>query len=73
MIVPAMTIAISPAAASAERVLGATLGALEALQELARPVEALCAATRDLASQAGYARVDVLAVENDFFRLYRLS
>jgi SAM-dependent methyltransferase len=28
---------------------------------------------RDLASQAGYARVDVLPVENDFFRLYRLS
>jgi 2-polyprenyl-3-methyl-5-hydroxy-6-metoxy-1,4-benzoquinol methylase len=28
---------------------------------------------RDLASTAGFANVDVLAVENDFFRLYRLS
>lgn len=28
---------------------------------------------RELAAQAGYARVDVLDVENDFFRLYRLS
>ncbi len=28
---------------------------------------------RELAEQAGYARVDVLAVENDCFRLYRLS
>jgi SAM-dependent methyltransferase len=27
---------------------------------------------RELAAQAGYARVDVLGVENDFFRLYRL-
>jgi trans-aconitate methyltransferase len=27
---------------------------------------------RELADQAGYARVDVLPVENDFFRLYRL-
>jgi SAM-dependent methyltransferase len=27
---------------------------------------------RDLAAEAGYARVDVLGVENDFFRLYRL-
>jgi SAM-dependent methyltransferase len=27
---------------------------------------------RELAGQAGYARVDVLPVENDFFRLYRL-
>jgi hypothetical protein len=29
-------------------------------------------AVRDLAAQAGYARVDVAPVENDFFRLYRL-
>jgi 2-polyprenyl-3-methyl-5-hydroxy-6-metoxy-1,4-benzoquinol methylase len=29
-------------------------------------------AVRELADQAGYARVDVLPVENDFFRLYRL-
>jgi len=28
---------------------------------------------RALADQAGYARVDVLGVENDFFRLYRLD
>ena len=28
---------------------------------------------RDLAAQAGFARVDVLPVENDFFRLYRLG
>ena len=28
---------------------------------------------RELADQAGYARVDVLPVENDFFRLYRLD
>ena len=27
---------------------------------------------RELASNAGYARVEVLPVENDFFRLYRL-
>jgi hypothetical protein len=27
---------------------------------------------RELADRAGYARVDVLPVENDFFRLYRL-
>jgi hypothetical protein len=27
---------------------------------------------RELAEQAGYARVDVLGVDNDFFRLYRL-
>ena len=27
---------------------------------------------RELADQAGYARVDVLPVDNDFFRLYRL-
>jgi hypothetical protein len=27
---------------------------------------------RELAAQAGYGRVDVLPVENDFFRLYRL-
>jgi hypothetical protein len=27
---------------------------------------------RELADQAGYARVDVLSVDNDFFRLYRL-
>ena len=27
---------------------------------------------RDLAIRAGYARVEVLPVENDFFRLYRL-
>ena len=27
---------------------------------------------RELAAQAGYARVDVLAIENDFFRLYRV-
>ena len=27
---------------------------------------------REFAAQAGYARVDVLAVENDFFRVYRL-
>jgi hypothetical protein len=27
---------------------------------------------RELAGQAGYARVDVFPVENDFFRLYRL-
>jgi hypothetical protein len=27
---------------------------------------------RELADHAGYARVDVLPVENDFFRLYRL-
>jgi 2-polyprenyl-3-methyl-5-hydroxy-6-metoxy-1,4-benzoquinol methylase len=27
---------------------------------------------RELATEAGYARVDVLPVENDFFRLYRL-
>ena len=27
---------------------------------------------RELADQAGYTRVDVLPVENDFFRLYRL-
>jgi 2-polyprenyl-3-methyl-5-hydroxy-6-metoxy-1,4-benzoquinol methylase len=27
---------------------------------------------RDLAAEAGFARVDVLPVENDFFRLYRL-
>jgi SAM-dependent methyltransferase len=29
-------------------------------------------AVRDLALRAGYARVEVLTVENDFFRLYRL-
>jgi 2-polyprenyl-3-methyl-5-hydroxy-6-metoxy-1,4-benzoquinol methylase len=28
---------------------------------------------RDLANQAGYARVDVLPIENDFFRFYRLQ
>jgi hypothetical protein len=28
---------------------------------------------RELANRAGYARVDVLPVENDFFRLYRLQ
>jgi 2-polyprenyl-3-methyl-5-hydroxy-6-metoxy-1,4-benzoquinol methylase len=28
---------------------------------------------RELAAQAGFARVDVLPVENDFFRLYRLD
>jgi hypothetical protein len=27
---------------------------------------------RELAAQAGYARVDVLPVDNDFLRLYRL-
>ena len=27
---------------------------------------------RELATEAGYARVDVLPVDNDFFRLYRL-
>jgi hypothetical protein len=27
---------------------------------------------RELAAEAGYARVDVLPVDNDFFRLYRL-
>jgi hypothetical protein len=27
---------------------------------------------RELAAEAGYARVDVAPVENDFFRLYRL-
>jgi hypothetical protein len=27
---------------------------------------------RELAAAAGYARVDVLPVDNDFFRLYRL-
>jgi hypothetical protein len=27
---------------------------------------------RELAADAGYARVDVLSVDNDFFRLYRL-
>lgn len=28
---------------------------------------------RELAAQAGYARVEVLGVENDLFRLYRLD
>ena len=28
---------------------------------------------RELADQAGYARVEVLPVANDFFRLYRLD
>ena len=28
---------------------------------------------RELAAQAGFAAVDVLPVENDFFRLYRLN
>jgi hypothetical protein len=28
---------------------------------------------RALAAEAGYARVDLLPVENDFFRLYRLD
>ena len=28
---------------------------------------------RDLAREAGYTSVDVLPVENDFFRLYRLT
>jgi hypothetical protein len=28
---------------------------------------------RELAEEAGYARVDVLPVDNDFFRLYRLD
>ena len=27
---------------------------------------------RELAAEAGFARVDVLSVDNDFFRLYRL-
>ena len=72
---------------------------LEALHDMARPVEALAAAraalaangaaivvgervaaaftapgdtVRALADQAGYTRVDVLPVDNDFFRLYRL-
>jgi 2-polyprenyl-3-methyl-5-hydroxy-6-metoxy-1,4-benzoquinol methylase len=68
---------------------------LEALHDLARPVDALVAAraalatdgtvlvvdervadeftAAELAAEAGFASADVLAVENDFFRLYRLS
>jgi hypothetical protein len=43
--------------ALAERLFTATLGALELFS---------------VYLGAGYARVDVLAVDNDFFRLYRL-
>jgi hypothetical protein len=31
------------------------------------------ATVRELASEAGFARLDVLPVDNDFFRLYRLD
>jgi 2-polyprenyl-3-methyl-5-hydroxy-6-metoxy-1,4-benzoquinol methylase len=45
---------------------------LEALHDLARPLDALRAARDALADQAGPSGFEVLPVENDFFRLYRL-
>ena len=70
-----MTTAISSADALAERAGIAPRGSREWLEQQA--VAGLLAGTgqvlpRTVAAHAGFSSVDVLPVQNDFFRLYRL-